>query len=129
MCFVFILFPLQVCCLSRQGNTSTEVSGYAQLVLPSTWLANWCCRRGLGQKKIECLSQEEFQVASLPRRVVWRGVISHREEVQTLPCIYKTHPSDEKHLYPRHNNDEHYVYIRSGNFKQGKCYLKKGWGT
>ena len=36
-------------------------------------------------------------------RKVWRGVITHREEGQTLPCIYKTHPSDEKHLYPLHS--------------------------
>ena len=62
-------------------------------------------------------------MASLPRREGWRGVISHREEGQTLPCIYKTHPSDEKHLYPLRSNDEHYIVAIANNMSMSNLTL------
>ena len=45
-----------------------------------------------------------------------QGVITHREEEEglTLPCIYKTHPSDEKHLYPLHSHVEHWGFVITG---------------
>ena len=51
-------------------------------------------------------------------------MITHREEEgQTLPCIYKTHPSDEKHLYPLRSNDEHYIVAIANNMSMSNLTL------
>ena len=62
-------------------------------------------------------------MASLPKREVLRGVITHREEGQTLPCIYKTHPSDEKHLYPLQHNVECWDFVITELLRKFKVRL------
>ena len=72
--------------------------------------------------------RRKFQVASLPRREDWWDVITHREEGQTLPCIYKTHPSDEKHLYPLQHNVECWDFVITELLRKFKVRLWLGFG-